>query len=270
MFAQLNHMAIISPHYPMLGKFYEAVFGLKVADTGRTSLAVSVGDGYVGMTIIPQFDGYVGGLDHFGIVVDDVEIVLERMRKKHPEANIVKRPSGRPFAAYSGHDPDGNVFDLAQKKEDTRSDIYAQQAAEGWHQDRYINKFALRTPNAERCAEFYADVFELSPVNRPSGTPGHHLTDGRVTLSILPWSIPIFEGMSIKRPGPDHFGFHVENLEGFKADVARVAGANPYLAPVPLGGSKESEVRKTFFQSSASGKFQMTDPDGVWIDVSDE
>jgi hypothetical protein len=91
-----------------------------------------------------------------------------------------------------------------------------------------------------------------------------------VTLSILPWSIPIFEGMSIKRPGPDHFGFHVENLEGFKADVALVAGANPYLAPVPLGGSKESEVRKTFFQSSASGKFQMTDPDGVWIDVSDE
>src|SRR5262249_24436476 len=84
MFAQINHMAIISPQYPMLCKFYESVFGLKVADTGRSSIAVSVGDGYVGMTIIPQFDGYVGGLDHFGVVVDDVEIVLDRMRRKHP------------------------------------------------------------------------------------------------------------------------------------------------------------------------------------------
>src|SRR3954463_3021930 len=177
MFAQINHMAIISPNYPMLGKFYEAVFGLNMAQSGRTSLAVSVGDGYVGMTIIPQFDGYVGGLDHFGIVVEDVDLVLDRMKRKHADSAMVKRPSGRPFAAYSGHDPDGNVFDMAQKKDDTRSDIYAEQAGEGWHQDRYINKFAIRTPNAERCAEFYADVFELKPVNRDS-VPGYHLTDG--------------------------------------------------------------------------------------------
>src|SRR5258708_22258724 len=105
MFAQLNHMAIISPQYPMLGKFYEAVFGLKVADTGRTSLAVSVGDGYVGMTIIPQFDGYVGGLDHFRILVDDVAIGVERMRRQPSHANIVNVPARRPFPAHSRPDP---------------------------------------------------------------------------------------------------------------------------------------------------------------------
>ena len=149
------------------------------------------------------------------------------------------------------------MFDLAQKKEDTRKEVYAEIAAQGWHQDRYFNKFAIRTPNAEQCAEFYADVFELQPVNRNSGAPGYHLTDGRVTLSILPWSIPVFEGMSIKRPGPDHVGFHVENLDAFKAHVAEVAGANPYLAPVPLGGSPESEVRKRFFE--IPGHRQMAD-----------
>ena len=31
MFAQINHMAMISPHYAQLGKFYEAVFGLKTS-----------------------------------------------------------------------------------------------------------------------------------------------------------------------------------------------------------------------------------------------
>jgi hypothetical protein len=107
-------------------------------------------------------------------------------------------------------------------------------------------------------------------VNRSTDAPGYHLTDGRVTLSILPWSIPVFEGMSIKRPGPDHLGFHVENIEAFKKHVAEVAGANPYLAPVPLGGSPESEVRQRFFQKNATGKWQMSDPDGNWIDITDE
>lgn len=270
MFAQINHIAMISSNYALLSKFYEGVFGLK--SSGRTSPFGSTvyGDGYVGLNIIPRRDGYIGGLDHFGLVVDDAQTVLERMRRKYPQANIVKRPSSRPFAAYSGHDPDGNVFDLAQKNEDTRKDIYADQAAQRWHQDRYLNKFALRTPDAGRVAEFYMDVFELTPVKPASAAPGVHLTDGRVMLSIMPWSIPMFEGMSIKRPGPDHLGFKVEDLAAFKTHLAEVAGMNPYLAPVPLGGSRESDVRRRFFESSATGKFQMTDPDGVWIDVTDE
>ena len=45
----------------------------------------SCADGYVGMQIIPRRDGYVGGIDHFGMVVDDVNVVLERMQKKHPQ-----------------------------------------------------------------------------------------------------------------------------------------------------------------------------------------
>jgi catechol 2,3-dioxygenase-like lactoylglutathione lyase family enzyme len=270
MFAQINHMAMISPHYPNLGKFYEAVFGLKPSAKGRAAAAITIGDGYVGLNLIPRRDGYIEGIDHFGMVVDDVEPVIERMKKKHSCANIVRRPSARPFAAYSGHDPDGNVFDLAQKKEDTRKEVYAEIAAQGWAQDRYLNKFAIRTPNAEECAEFYRDVFELEPVNRKSDASGYYLTDGRVTLAILPWSIDVFAGMSIKRPGPDHIGFHVEDLEAFKARVAEVAGMNSYLAGVPLGGSPESEVRKRFFQSQATGKWQMSDPDGNWIDIADE
>ena len=270
MFAQINHMAMISPRYPDLGKFYEAVFGLKPSAKGRPAAAITIGDGYVGLNLIPRRDGYVEGIDHFGMVVDDVAPVLERMKKKHRTANIVKRPSARPFAAYSGHDPDGNVFDLAQKKEDTRKGVYAEIAAQGWAQDRYLNKFAIRTPNAEGCAEFYRDVFELEPVNRKSDAPGYYLTDGRVTLALLPWSIDVFGGMSIKRPGPDHIGFHVENLDAVKARAAEVAGMNPYLSGVPLGGSPESEVRKRFFERQATGKWQMSDTDGNWIDITNE
>lgn len=270
MFAQINHMATISHQYPMLGKFYEAVFGLKTSGKTKPTGSVVYGDGYVGLNILPRRDGYVGGLDHFGMGVDDCEKVLARMKAKHPKANIVKRPSTRPFAAYSGHDPDGNVFDLAQKKDDIRSDIYADQAAQGWSQERYLNKFAIRTPNAEQCADFYMDVFELQPTNKQCELGGYHLTDGRVTLSILPWSIDIFEGMSIKRPGPDHIGFKVESIAALQADAKRVGGMNPYLAGVPLGGGTESDVRANLLKRSATGKYQMTDPDGTWIDITDE
>ena len=45
---------------------------------------------------------------------------------------------------------------------------------------------------------------------------------------------------------------------------------NPYVAPMRLGGSKEADARKAFFAREAGGKFQMADPSGVWIDVTDE
>jgi predicted enzyme related to lactoylglutathione lyase len=271
MFAKINHMAMVSPIYPMLANFYEAYFGLKRSGkTSRPLNAVTVGDGYVGLNINPLRDGYVGGLDHFGLVVDDVDTVLARARAKFPAANIVKRPSTRPFANYSAHDPDGNVFDLAQKDEsDKLVGVYAEQAAAGWSQDRYLNKFAIRTMNAQKCADFYQFVFELKPANTRSAG-GYHLTDGRVTLSILPWSIEIFEGMSIKRPGPDHIGFKVEDIEAFRQHVEVTSGMNPYVAPMRLGGSKEADARKAFLAAQAGGKFQMADPGGVWIDVTDE
>ena len=56
----------------------------------------------------------------------------------------------------------------------------------------------------------------------------------------------------------------------FKQHATDVAGMNPYLSGVPLGGSNESDVRMRFFQRHATGKFQMSDPDGNWIDITDE
>ena len=99
MFAQINHVALISHQYNTLGKFYEAVFGLRFPNTDRPASAITIGDGYVGLNLIPRRDGYVEGIDHFGMVVDDIEPVLERMKRKHKNATIVKRPSARPFAA---------------------------------------------------------------------------------------------------------------------------------------------------------------------------
>ena len=124
-----------------------------------------------GSNINPLRDGYVGGLDHFGVVVDDIDTVLAARARKIPAGQY--RQAALDAAVrelFSGHDPDGNVFDLAQKDEgDKLVGVYAEQAAAGWSQDRYLNKFAIRTMNPEKCADFYQYVFELKPVNRNGG-----------------------------------------------------------------------------------------------------
>ncbi len=271
--SQINHMALISHQYPTLERFYRSMFKLRVSSRGDNDAEASavVGDGYVGLNLLPRRDGYVGGFDHFGIVVDSLDEVRDRM-KKHPGSAAVKRPSTRPFADYSANDPDGNVIDLAERRGGNLKDVYAEQRDDSWKKAGtcQLVRFAIRTKNPEACAEFYQDVFGLQLRNIPRGKTGYHLTDGRVTLSLLPWDIGVFEGMSIKRPGPDHIGVRVPDLAAFKKEVKRVAEKNSYLAPRPLGGSVESEVRKKLFAKSALGKFQMADPDGNWIDVSDE
>ncbi|MEE8519546.1 MAG: VOC family protein [Dehalococcoidia bacterium] len=263
--AQINHIAIISHQWYLLAKFYESLFGLRSPGDSPAVSAQSVGDGNVGLQILPRRDGYIGGLDHFGMSVDDLGVVEKRLRK-YTGSNIVKRPSSRPFAAYSANDPDGNHFDLAERSGDNLKEVYAEGT---WQQDRTFNKYAMRTMNPERVAEFYAEVFELEQVPTREGQ-GFSVTDGTMTLSIMPWNMEHFVGVAIKRPGPEHIGFKVEDIEAFKTDAAKLAGENPYLAPVPLGGSIESDVRRRLFEGGTTGKVQIADPDGVWIDVSDE
>jgi len=261
-------MAMISADYPLLERYYRSLFKFETSGRNDPEASTVVGDGNVGLNILPRRDGYMGGIDHFGMVVGSLETVQERMTRNGSGSGMVKRPSTRPFAAYSGHDPDGNVFDLAEEKSENLNDVYAERDDE--ERDCAFNRFAVRTKHAEQCAEFYADVFELQLTNRREGDPNYHLTDGRVTLSVMPWNIGDFVGTSIKRPGPDHIGIKVKDLEAFKSEMKRIGDKNSFLASRPLGGSKESNARRDFFMANALGKLQISDPDGNWLDITDE
>ena len=168
MFANMKHMAIVSDNYALLGRFYEAVFGMKPSRSARPEAAVVVGDGYVGMNINPRRAGRQAGFDHFGFEVEDVETVFARLKEKYPSINVLKRPSNRPFAGLSMHDPAGNVFDLSQKGMENRTDVYEDGE---WNQNRTINHFGLRTVIPETVARFYVDVFELQALEKPAGDP---------------------------------------------------------------------------------------------------
>jgi catechol 2,3-dioxygenase-like lactoylglutathione lyase family enzyme len=265
-FAKINHVAIVSEGFVQLARFYEDVFGMRTAGKPRPGRAVTVGDGHVGLNINPRREGRQARLDHFGIEVADVKAVLARLKQHYPEITWLERPGTRPFAALTTHDPAGNVFDLSQKDMANRAGVYAE--AE-WRQDRTVSHVAIRTLRADALAEFYAEVFELAPLNRAEGDPNHYLSDGRVTLELIPWDVRSSAGTSIIMPGMDHLGFRVESLAALTRDLEAVS-ANPQLRPMALGIGKEGEARlETFRATCPLGTFHMADPDGVLIDVAE-
>lgn len=265
--ARIRHIAIVSDQYALEGKFYEAAFGMTTAEKTRPERAVTVSDGYVGLNINPRKAGRSAGLDHFGMEVDDLERVLARLAERYPAVEVLKRPGTRPFAGVSAHDPAGNVFDLSQQGMENRTSVYVEPPHErGWA----ISHIALRTLHAEQTARFYAEVFELDALPRKKGDPNFHLSDGRVTLMLMPWRILDYGGTGIARPGPDHIGFRVDSIRGMKERIKALGEDNPHLRPLPVGSGSEGEARLKLFARCPYGVYHLSDVDGVLIDVAEK
>lgn len=265
MFAQMRHMAIVTSNANHEGDFYHDVLGMKRSALQRADGAVVVSDGYVGLNLNPRAPGRQAGFDHFGFEVQDVELVFSRLKEKYPKLEVLKRPSNRPFAGISMHDPVGNVFDLSQLNMENRRDLYTEKIEE---RKRRVGHFALRCIDPDLCGEFYRDVFELTELEKPAGDPNHYLSDGKVTLAILPWKISDFAGSGIERPALDHIGFKVESTAAFKADLEKFMSANPSSEDRPEK-NPEREVRQKLLANCCFGQFQFSDPDGVLLDVAE-
>src|SRR3984957_2237994 len=266
MFAKINHVAIVSEHYAKSALFYQSVFGMGTSDKTRTARAQTVGDGYVGLNINPKKAGRAAGLDHFGIEVEDAETAFDRIRKKYPTVKWLKPPSNRPFAGISTHDPDGNMFDISQKNMTNRTSVYRDQESKSEINPRHISHVALRTMRPDDMAEFYRDVFELAPSNKGAGDRNHYLTDGHMTLVIMPWAITDYDGTGIITAGMDHIGFKVESVDACKADIVRIAADNPRLAPEPVGtGAEGAALAQLFERCCPFGEHRLADCDGILI-----
>ena len=269
MSSQINHVAIMSESFAMVAQFYQAAFGFQPPPKQTNFGAITVGDGYVGVNINPRRPGRPARLDHFGIQVDDVDSVLDTLKRKHPDVHVLKRPSNRPFAGLTTHDPDGNIFDLSQIRMANRSEIYKETETKGgWAQDRVITHFGIRTLNPEKMAEYYVDVFGLALGNKAAGDPNYYVTDGRMTLTLMKWDIMDYEGFGIVGAGPHHIGIKVENIESFKAHVQKVAGANPWLAPREICMGPEGErSREMFAETVPYAQHQMSDNNCVFLAI---
>jgi len=271
---KIQHAAIVSENFVREAKFYEAIFGMKRSKPGseeeqkaiRNNYAVSISDGYVGVTVIGRKPGYIPGLHHFGVDVDDVDEAMSRVKKNYPEVAVLKRPSNRPFATYGAHDPEGNYFDLTQEGMSNRRDVYVQQQRE---QPRRIHHLKLRVMNPAKIAAFYRDSFDLTEAEKALEDPNFYLTDGKMTLIIAPWKMSDFEGAGIDRPGLEHIGFQVESVESVKTELAALREANAEMRERIISEPSEGERRLALIASCRHGQHQCSSPDGVFIDLSE-
>ncbi len=272
MLTRIQHFAIVSENFVREAKFYESVFGMKRSKPGsaeeekaiRTNYAVSISDGYVGVTMIGRKPGYVPGLHHFGVDVDDVDEAIARIKKNYPEVAVLKRPSNRPFATYGAHDPEGNYFDLTQEGMSNRRDVYAGEQRE---QPRHIHHLKLRVMNAPAIAAFYRDTLDLKEADKALEDPNYYLTDGRMTLIIAPWKMSDFEGAGIDRPGLEHVGFKVESIDAVKKELSVLREADAEMRERVIAEPSEGERRLALIASCRHGEYQCSSPDGIFIDI---
>ena len=274
MLARIQHVAIVSENFVRETKFYEVVLGMKRSKPGsaeeekaiRTNYALSISDGYVGMTVIGRKPGYVPGLHHFGIDVDDVDEACSRIKEKYPAITVLKRPSNRPFATLGAHDPEGNYFDLTQEGMENRRDVYVETARE---QPRRVHHIKLRVMNPTGIAAFYRDLFDLKEEEKALEDPNFYLTDGTVTLIIAPWKMSDFAGAGIDRPGIEHIGYKVESVETVKKELAALRESDPEMRERIISEPKEGERRLALIASCRHGRYQFSDPDGVFVDIAE-
>ena len=271
--AKIKHVAFASNNAPRLAKFYQSLFGMKRSkaapppspDPEPVDATVGISDGNIGMVVIRRAPGFIAALDHFGIEVEDIEDVSARLQR-FPHVRAVKRPSYRSFAASSGHDPAGNVFDLTQPDSANRRGIFAEpQSAHS----RFISHISIRTLNPVALADFYADVFGFEQEEKALEDPNFYLTDGKVTLVISPWNIADYLGASVARPGLEHLGFKVESIEAVKRDLEGMIQSAPELAPRTVTKQSEGEVIRNLASTCRYGKQLFSDPDGTYVDISE-
>src|SRR5262245_39266291 len=237
MSGKIKHIAIITDDCHRLGRFYQTAFSLsaELSEEGKqfrsAHRAVALTDGYVGLNFNFRNPGRPASLDHFGIEVEDVELVFARLREKYPSVEYIRRPGGRAFAGISAHDPAGNVFDLSNEQMENRASVY-KESSNGSH-PRSVHHLMLRAIDPAAIADFYRAVFEFEQL--PSNDGCYHLSDGRVVLMIAPWKLSYYKGMGIEKPKLDHIGFTVESLDAVEKDLTMLAGSNSSARAIGQG-----------------------------------
>ena len=123
--------------------------------------------------------------------------------------------------------------------------------------------------NAEAIAAFYRDLFELKEEEKALEDPNYYLTDGKVTLIVAPWKMTDFEGAGIDRPGLEHLGFKVESIDLVKKQLAALRESDASMRERTVSEPSEGERRLALIASCRHGQHQFSDPDGVFIDITE-
>lgn len=285
MSARISHIATMSSNPMAVGTMYEAIFGLNFDNSPKpANYGEVLTDGNINLNLHHRLPGHRLGLDHFGIEVEDVQEIFDRLKSKYPSTGWVERPPSCPYAGYLSHDLAGSIFALSERGSDDGKEAFVRETpnnfsrwSDGNPADRTIHHYAIRTRRLDECAEFYSEIFGFTHRQGEGDDPNHYLSDGKVTLILIPWSIHDYAGISVTGRGPDHIGFKVEDAEIVTKEIdSFFRHFSPGQAPLWVlttinDRSEESQIRAAMIRKSCSiSKYQFTDKDGTFVVVADK
>ena len=127
-----------------------------------------------------------------------------------------------------------------------------------------LKHIAIATPDPEKTAEFFKNVFDLQEVGRVDNdnAVGYYLSDGSINLAVLNFRNSVVAGSEFGTgyAGIHHIGFTVEDIPNFVKRAEKAGGIRLTSQPEP---GVEAPARG---HSNADVKF--SGPDGVIFDMS--
>jgi len=267
-FARIRHVAIYTENYDKTAAFYKTIFGMKQITTGMTDEKGNynpsrghISDGVIGLALLQRHAGIRSGLDHYGFEVQSSDTVLERLRKKYPEVRVATSLEHVPFSVLRIQDPAGTHIDVSQQGVAKVREGYLE---EGWDQPRHLHHVAIRAGKPSLLADFYRDVFEMRPVESGSEKGQLCLSDGKVSIVIIPTENNSYRSMT---EGLDHIGFKVEGLKKAGEDLEELSRAHPESRPKKIDLGRFGPVTQREIDSCMIGTRALADPDGVLMDL---
>ena len=126
-------------------------------------------------------------------------------------------------------------------------------------------------------AQFYHEVFGFKHTTGEDGDTNHYLSDGKVTLMLIPWTLDVYEGISVNGRGPDHIFFKVEDaamvekeIEGFFSHYSPRQSPLWVLTTVNEP-SQESQIRAAMIDKQCPmSSYSFTDKDGTFVAIGDK
>lgn len=222
--SQLRRLTIMAKDPNQLADFYRQVFDLNTVTDDTSGVLLS--DGTSTLALLDNRNDQALGLYASGFSVENLERIRDRMRGRVAKDSL---------SAWKATDPDGNLIDLAQMG----LGISPQQTPFP------IRHIALYTPNPQRLADFYGDLFEMRVAARTDRS-SIFVSDGYFNLALL------LERPGEERLGLNHFGFHVKDIEEMLDRAERAGG--------PRGTKRPDRI--------PYAEYRLHDPEGNGIDVS--
>jgi len=268
MFAHIRHVAIYTENYQKTSQFYRTLFDMKKITNGMTDDKGTydpnrghISDGIIGLALLQRHAGIRSGLDHYGFEVQSTETVLERLRKNYPELRVASSLDHVPFSVLRIQDPAGTHIDVSQQGVAKVREGYLEG---GWDQPRHLHHIAIRAGKPSLVADFYQEVFEMRPVEGVSEKGQLCLSDGKVSLVIIPCENTSYRTMT---EGLDHIGFQVESLKKAEQNTEELSQAHPESTPRKIDLGRFGPATKRELESCMLGQYPLADPDGVLIDL---